>query len=199
MPNFTQNAIMASLLKLLNQRPLDKITVKDIVDDCGVNRNTFYYHFEDIRALVVYLFRTETEHILEEYPDTEPWQEGILRASRLAMENRRAVYHIYNSMRREELEQYLYQVISRVMTVFVGQRAEGIDADPQDKQLIIDFYQYAVVGLMLHWLGNNMQGDVDGLLRRLGFLFEGNIVQSLERSAAHKSDKLHDLSEKQTD
>ena len=52
MPSFTRNAIIASFLKLLNERPLHKITVKDIVEDCGINRNSFYYHFEDLPALV---------------------------------------------------------------------------------------------------------------------------------------------------
>ena len=42
--NFTQKAIRASFIKLLNQKPLSQITIKDIVDDCGVNRNTFYYY-----------------------------------------------------------------------------------------------------------------------------------------------------------
>ena len=47
-----RNAIMESLLKLLEERPLSKITVKDIVDDCGINRNTFYYHFESADAVL---------------------------------------------------------------------------------------------------------------------------------------------------
>ena len=52
MPNFTRRAIKESFLKLLNQRPLNQITVKDIVEDCGINRNSFYYHFSDLPALV---------------------------------------------------------------------------------------------------------------------------------------------------
>ena len=42
--SLTKRAIRASFLKLLNERPLNKITVKDIVEDCGINRNSFYYH-----------------------------------------------------------------------------------------------------------------------------------------------------------
>ena len=42
MAQFTQKAIVESLIKLLNERPLDKITIKDIVEECGINRNTFY-------------------------------------------------------------------------------------------------------------------------------------------------------------
>ena len=52
MPNFTKKAIKDSMKKLLNERPLNQITVKDIVEDCGINRNSFYYHFEDMPSLI---------------------------------------------------------------------------------------------------------------------------------------------------
>ena len=52
MASFTRKAIMDSFMKLVDQRPISKITIKDIVEDCGVNRNTFYYHFADIPALI---------------------------------------------------------------------------------------------------------------------------------------------------
>ena len=58
MPNFTQKAIKESFIKLLNDKPLHQITVKDIVEDCGVNRNTFYYHFTDIPTPVSYTHLT---------------------------------------------------------------------------------------------------------------------------------------------
>ena len=48
MANFTKAAIMESFLRLLNEKKFDKITIKDIVSDCGVSRKTFYYYFEDI-------------------------------------------------------------------------------------------------------------------------------------------------------
>lgn len=54
MPDFTERAIKASFMKLLNERPLNKITVKDIADDCGISRNSFYYHFEDVPRLFAY-------------------------------------------------------------------------------------------------------------------------------------------------
>ena len=41
MSQLTKYALAQSLRKLLKERPLDKITVKDLVEDCGVNRQTF--------------------------------------------------------------------------------------------------------------------------------------------------------------
>ena len=48
MPGFTRQIILHTLTELMNEKPLYKITVKDIVERCGVNRNTFYYHSRDI-------------------------------------------------------------------------------------------------------------------------------------------------------
>lgn len=48
----TRKAIMQSFLDILGDKPLDKITVSDITAKCGVNRNTFYYHYQDIPALL---------------------------------------------------------------------------------------------------------------------------------------------------
>ena len=59
MVQLTKKAIVNSFIKLLNKKPLDKITVKDIVEDCGINRNTFYYHFADIKELTIYTFNTQ--------------------------------------------------------------------------------------------------------------------------------------------
>ena len=62
--NFTQKAIRASFIKLLNQKPLSQITIKDIVDDCGVNRNTFYYYFQDLPDLVETITKEEAEQLI---------------------------------------------------------------------------------------------------------------------------------------
>ena len=64
--SLTKRAIRASFLKLLNERPLNKITVKDIVEDCGINRNSFYYHYTDIPALAEEIVKDEAARIVQE-------------------------------------------------------------------------------------------------------------------------------------
>ncbi|MFR5791125.1 MAG: TetR/AcrR family transcriptional regulator, partial [[Clostridium] leptum] len=49
---YTKKAIMDSFVKMLSQKSFDKITIKDIIEDCGLNRSTFYYYYEDIYALL---------------------------------------------------------------------------------------------------------------------------------------------------
>ena len=42
MSQVTKRALEASLKNLLLKKPLSKITINDITEDCGINRMTFY-------------------------------------------------------------------------------------------------------------------------------------------------------------
>ena len=78
MPNFTKMAIAKAFLSLLETTPLDKITVRDIVETCGVNRNTFYYHYQDVYALIDEIFTHETNRVLEQTGSFASWQDWSL-------------------------------------------------------------------------------------------------------------------------
>lgn len=163
----TQRAIMNSFVKLLNLYPLDKITVKDIVSDCGISRNTFYYHYQDIYDLLGATFSSVTETVLSENVTT--WQEGLMACTRFALENRRAVYHIYHSANRDQLERCLSQVAGESMEKLI--------------RYLTLFYKHAIVGILLEWLENDMKADVEHVISRMAVLLEGNLRLSLERIA----------------
>ena len=64
MASLTRRSIMDSFIRLLEERPVNKISVKDVVEDCGINRNTFYYHFADIPALVEEIVRANPASVV---------------------------------------------------------------------------------------------------------------------------------------
>lgn len=180
---YTKEMIREVFINMLNERPLDKITVKDIAKVCNINRNTFYYHYTDIYALLSEIFQTELQRVIDEYNDTLSWKESFLLATKFALENQKAIYHIYNSMQREELENYIYNVSGTVMIQYVEKVSKGISATQEDKKLIASFYQCALTGMVLCWIASGMKEDPDTMVRRIGHLFDGNITLSLERSA----------------
>ena len=65
MSGFTKEIIAKTFTELLDEKPMSKITVKDIVERCGVNRNTFYYHFKDIPDVVEFILKKKWDEILE--------------------------------------------------------------------------------------------------------------------------------------
>ena len=74
----TQKVIKEAFWKLLSEKSFSKITVKDIVEICGINRNSFYYHFQDIYDLLGYIFREEADATLEKYSVKGDWKEVFL-------------------------------------------------------------------------------------------------------------------------
>lgn len=174
--------ICEAFIKMLNERPLSKITVKDIATACGINRNTFYYYYTDVYALLSELFQTELQTVIDEYNDTLSWEESFILAARFALENKRAIYNVYNSMKREELVNYIYNVSGNVMIRYVEKMSESIPASAEDKKLIASFYQCALTGMVLRWISSGMKEEPETIIRRIGQLFNGNIELSLKRS-----------------
>ena len=187
MAQLTKKAIAESFIKLINQMPFDKITVKDIVEDCGVNRNTFYYHYSDIYALLDEVLENETKRVLEESLgdelwSEESWKEAILEACSFALKNKKGLYHIYNSLSRKKIDTYLYQVMGRIMYDFVKRQADGLSVQDEDLRLIADFYKCAFVGLILQWMDGGMKEDPEYIVDKIFSYLEGSTRYMLEKA-----------------
>ena len=177
-----RSAIMESLMKLLNERPLNKITVRDIVEDCGINRNTFYYHFEDISAVIEAIIHEEVDRIMEDYRDISSLEECFEAALLLGQDHRNAIYHIYNSSNRDFLERRLMEICRYVATRFVQRSAGDMAIRSLDREIIIHSYQCEFFGYIIDWLNNGMDAGAEARIRRLCELRAGSTAAMLERS-----------------
>lgn len=182
MAQFTERAIIETFVRLLDQMPLEKITVKEIVEECGISRNTFYYHFGDIYALLEALFRRDVQRICEEQREGDTWADGLHRAVTFLSDNRRAVYHIYESLNHGQLEQYLYRATDQLIMACVDKAAEGLPVKADDLRFVGHAYQAMFVGLLLEWLQQGMRGDPVDVLGRAQRLFFGSMRSVLENS-----------------
>ena len=189
---YTKKIIREEFIKILNERPLNKITVKDIASACDINRNTFYYYYTDIYAILSEIFQIELQIVIDEYNDTLSWEESFIVATKFSLQNKTAIYHVYNSMQKEELEDYLFNVSGNIMSRYVEKVSDGISASSGDKKLIASFYQCALTEMVLRWIASGMKEDPDTIIRRIGRLFDGHIALSLKRSAG-----LNDSNKKQ--
>ena len=189
---YTKKKIREEFIKILTERPLNKITVKDIASACDINRNTFYYYYTDKYAILSEIFQIELQIVIDEYNDTLSWEESFIVATKFSLQNKTAIYHVYNSMQKEELEDYLFNVSGNIMSRYVEKVSDGISASSGDKKLIASFYQCALTEMVLRWIASGMKEDPDTIIRRIGRLFDGHIALSLKRSAG-----LNDSNKKQ--
>ncbi len=181
MTQVTKRALAASLKKLLSQKTLDKITVIDIVEDCEVNRQTFYYHFKDIYDLIDWIYTQEAARALDGNKTYETWQQGLLHLFDYIRSNCDFVRNTYHSVNREHLERYLHQEAQSLLLGVIEEKAAGKNVREDDKAFIAHFYKFAFVGLILDWIKNGMREDPNEIVSRLSVLIQGDFAGALER------------------
>lgn len=181
MADMTKQALEASLKRLLLTKPVTKITINDIAEDCGISRGTFYYHFQDIYDLVEWTTREDARRVLEGNRSYDTWQQGFLNIFRAVEENKPFILNVYRHVSREQIEQFLYQVVYGLLREVVEERSAGMTVKEEDKRFIADFYKFAFVGMMLNWIQGDMKEDPEAIIARLSVLIEGDITRCLNK------------------
>ena len=135
--NITKRAIQTAFLEILSKKTLGKITVKDITDRCGINRNTFYYHYQDIPALLEEICQNQVEEIINDYPTLNSLEECLDAAMQSVLKNRRAIMHIYNSDNRSTYINSLWRICEATITTYFNTAFKDIPLTDEDKVKII--------------------------------------------------------------
>ena len=187
MSQTTKRALEASLKKLLNQKPLNKITINDITEDCGVNRMTFYYHFKDIYDLVDWILTEDAIKVMEGRRSFDTWTEAFQDILQQLQDNKTLVLNVYRSVGREQVEQYLYRLLDPMLKEFADRETTDITIQDSEKQFVIDFYKYALVGMVLEWIRRDMKTDPAVMTERLGKMIHGDLRRALCRLSSNRS------------
>ena len=175
MPPFAKREIKNSFIKLLTERPISEITVKDIVEDCGVNRNSFYYHFQDIPSLLEEIIVEMTAKVIENLPEESTFEEKVTAALQEINLNKRMIYHIYGSSNREFYEKQLMKICEHVTRTYIRSREYSERVDSKDLEFVISYLKCELFGQLIDWLNHDMSYDIVEHSRILCRLFAGSM------------------------
>ena len=181
MSQVTKRALEQSLKNLLLKKPLTKITVADIADDCGINRMTFYYHFKDIYDLVEWSCLEDAKKALDEKKTYETWQQGLLQIFEAVQDNKPFILNVYHCVHREQVEKYLQPLVDKLLLDIIEEESAGMTVRDEDKQFIAQIYSYVFIGLMLDWIKDDMHKDPNEIVGKLTKLIKGPISAALSR------------------
>lgn len=167
MPNFTKRAIQDAFLQLLAERPLNQITVKDVVERCGINRNSFYYHYEGLPALLDEIIAGDLRQVMERHPTVASLEEGFDAVVEFVRERRRMVLHIYNSLSRDVFERYLMKVCQYVVETYLDAVLAERSVDEEDRAVVLRYHKCVCFGLVIDWLNGGMKDDLSAYVHRV--------------------------------
>ena len=157
MASTTKESLGAALKQMLTVKPIDKITVKDLVEICGVNRQTFYYHFDDVYDLLEWVFEEDANRVLPSEVVYEHWRDDVMMFFKYLADNSVFALNIYNSNSRIYMLRYFKRRLQGCIRSFAIIVSDGKNIDRTDFEFVVEFYANGVVGLISQWLDLGMQ------------------------------------------
>lgn len=171
--------LTTTLMDMMETTPLEKITVKDVADKCGVSRQSFYYHFSDIYDILKYIFIKETEKALNEYSDIDSWQLGYVRLMKWSLKNKNLVLNTFFSIRREYVEVFMSKVLYKYIIKVVTEEAKGLKVTKDQCDFIANFYTLAINAQTADWLRHNMTEKPEKIAEKVSIVLEGTFRRAL--------------------
>ena len=179
MPLDVKAAVADALLELIRRKDADKITVKDLVEVCGISRQTFYYHFKDSVDVVEWAAQQGVQRLVRESLNAATPQEALGVFVDFAVESQPLVQRLLNSQRREAIERIMVDATRTYLADSLRERRRTPALRAGDWKIALDFYAYGMTGLLLE---NCRQRDLDRqeLADQLFRLLSGEMVRPPE-------------------
>lgn len=185
MSKFTEQAIINAFLDELSEKPFDKITVTSIVKRCGINRNTFYYHYQDMFALVDDMLKRAAAELSMTNPRMHDWQQAFAALTSFARAHKSAFYHLYNSSNNTRIEAYFHYAAEPIVESFVRHEAEGLEVSDQVITDLSNLLALTLQSLTVQWLVDGMSNEFDDYIARIARILDGTVRMALEKGAAN--------------
>ena len=179
--SLTKKALATSLKRLMGKIPLNKITVHEIVADCELNRQTFYYHFQDIFDLLGWVYKTEAVESIADYKTYTTWEDGFLKIFLYIEKNKAFCLNTLNSLGRDHLDFFLHSISFELLMGVGNEVSQGMNVKDEDKKFIANFYTLAFIGLVIQWMKTEMKEKPEVIIEKLSELVEGNFASALQR------------------
>ena len=149
----TKKLLAEALKDLMRRKAFSKITVSEIISACGVNRKTFYYHFEDIYALLKWMFDEEAVEVVKHFDLLVDYEEAIRFVMNYVDKNDYIISCAYDSIGRDEMKRFFCADFTGVITSVIDAAEDKlqIKIDPDFKKYVAKFYTEAISGMLIDW------------------------------------------------
>ena len=148
----TKKIIKETFWEILEEKPYNKITVQDIVNRCQVNRNTFYYHFQDIPTLMIDSIEDWMADVIQKYGTLESPADCLTYMAQECMKRKKAFLHLFRSVQKDIFLSRLNEMGYDIIRTYVDRFEEYEQISKEEKEVLIKSYKCIFVGSLLDWL-----------------------------------------------
>ena len=187
MSQLTQKTIVEATIRLVEQKTVKKITIRDIVEACGITRNTFYYYFHDIYEVLEYALAAGFERIGAE---SESFEDFLGASVTFCTDYQKVLYNLYYSVGYEPLADYLKKQIRPYLFHYL-QSQNGVK---EDEKLLCVLCEEAVIGTLMRWICDSRRTtdptEMQTAIRRIPVYFNSTFSKN---ETNHKIEEMKDI------
>ncbi len=177
----TKNALADSLRKAMEKKTFSKITVSEIITDCGVNRKTFYYHFRDIYDLLRWMLEQDAIKIVKKFDLIIDYEEAINFVMNYVESNVHIINCAYDSIGHDHVKSFFYSDFVALMNTLIS-KAEiraGKYLEIGYKDFLTQFYTEALSGMLMEWIKNKNTIDKQQIINSISSTIRISLTEIL--------------------
>lgn len=181
----TKKTLSESLKNAMRKKPFSKITVKDITEECNLNRNTFYYHFEDVYALLRWTLDHEAIQVVQKFNLLTDYEGAISFAVDYLGKNELILNCALDSIGRKELKRLFFKefcdIVCSILTE--AQTQHHVTLNEDYKVFLINFYTEAMAGVMIQWITKEYTTSKEELITYLSNTVKYSLLGIFKKSS----------------
>ncbi len=169
----TKRQISSAYVQLLKKKAGDKITVKDLFLECGISRQTFYYHFRDIMDVVEYTLTAILADVVVQCKEIDVPRDAIHLVLETVLENRGLIRKLEGTSRSKDVEKIVADTLhSSMVQILDSHDSDYRTIRQSDRTVLLDFMAYGLLGVVLTRL-DDANLDIDVLTEQLLHIYSG--------------------------
>ncbi len=174
----TKKTLADTLKNIMRRKAFSKITVTEIIQSCGMNRNTFYYHFEDIYDLLRWTLLSESTDLIRHFNVFTDYENAIRAVVNYLEENRYIISCAYDSIGHDELKRFFYSDFIAVTSAVIDLADKEADThlEPDFKEFLAKFYAKAFAETILDWITEEQMQGKEKMVRYLTAVIQHELL-----------------------
>ena len=158
MPIDMKSVIADTLLTMTQRKGIDKITVKALIEECHISRQTFYYHFQDIMEVIEWAMEQAVQNTLKYSLNTDSPEEAFVYLLDSSVKNHELILKLMNSQKREQIEKLFVHATKTYLQALIENKVHDLSLNYSDVEVALNFYAFGISGLLLMYCQHD---DID--------------------------------------
>ncbi len=180
----TKKSLANSLRKAMERKTFSKITVSEIIEDCGVNRKTFYYHFQDIYALLKWMLEQDAIEVVKKFDLIVDYEEALMFVMNYVESNQHIINCAYDSIGHDHVKSFFYSDFIELASTLItsAEKKLGKSLEEDYKNFMCKFYTEALSGMLMDWIKNRETVDKAKVINYISSTIRNSLISIIETS-----------------